>query len=288
MPYKTRKDFDRKVNTSEKTVKLIHLVSDIVISLMLFACGISFSVSCYSVYTSAESQMFTYKSIGAAFDKIAAVVYITLALVLIGAVLSFIFPRGESRLKAPKRVKTVCKGLARRVDAEAAPEDLKNEIKAERRCRSILKKVNAAVITLSAILPLIYLLNPANFPAQNGEYNSEILHGMLLYLLMLLPLAAYETAYFIITRRSYAKEAELLKTALKLGAKADGCNADDACPIEKARRFFDRNEGAITLGVRIALFACAAVFIVVGIVNGGMADVLKKAVAICAECIGLG
>jgi hypothetical protein len=29
-------------------------------------------------------------------------------------------------------------------------------------------------------------------------------------------------------------------------------------------------------------------FIVLGIVNGGMADVLNKAIKICTECIGLG
>ena len=42
------------------------------------------------------------------------------------------------------------------------------------------------------------------------------------------------------------------------------------------------------LYVRIALYAAAAVLIVLGIGNGGMRDVLIKAINICTECIGLG
>ena len=40
--------------------------------------------------------------------------------------------------------------------------------------------------------------------------------------------------------------------------------------------------------VRIALYILAAVMIVHGIRNGGMQDVLIKAINICTECIGLG
>lgn len=37
-----------------------------------------------------------------------------------------------------------------------------------------------------------------------------------------------------------------------------------------------------------ALFAAAALLIVLGVLNGGARDVLAKAVKICSECIGLG
>ena len=56
----------------------------------------------------------------------------------------------------------------------------------------------------------------------------------------------------------------------------------------KAIAFVKENEKPITLGVRIAFVGCAIVFIIIGIYNGGMADVLNKAIKICTECIGLG
>ncbi len=43
-----------------------------------------------------------------------------------------------------------------------------------------------------------------------------------------------------------------------------------------------------TRGLRLALYAAAAVLIVLGVLNGGLRDVLVKAANICTECIGLG
>ena len=39
---------------------------------------------------------------------------------------------------------------------------------------------------------------------------------------------------------------------------------------------------------RIAFLAAAVIFVIAGIFNGSMIDMLKKAVKICTECIGLG
>ena len=39
---------------------------------------------------------------------------------------------------------------------------------------------------------------------------------------------------------------------------------------------------------RAAVLALAVAFIVLGILNGGLEDVLTKANAICMECVGLG
>ena len=40
--------------------------------------------------------------------------------------------------------------------------------------------------------------------------------------------------------------------------------------------------------LRADLYAAAIVFIVLGVMNGGLYDVLVKAINICTECIGLG
>ena len=40
--------------------------------------------------------------------------------------------------------------------------------------------------------------------------------------------------------------------------------------------------------LRAALYAVAVVLIVLGVMNGGLRDVLVKAINICTECIGLG
>lgn len=40
--------------------------------------------------------------------------------------------------------------------------------------------------------------------------------------------------------------------------------------------------------IRVIIAAAAVVLIVLGVMNGGMFDVLVKAINICTECIGLG
>ena len=40
--------------------------------------------------------------------------------------------------------------------------------------------------------------------------------------------------------------------------------------------------------VRVILLGAAVCFLVLGAINGGMRDVLIKAINICTECIGLG
>lgn len=40
--------------------------------------------------------------------------------------------------------------------------------------------------------------------------------------------------------------------------------------------------------LRLILYAVAAVLVIMGVMNGGMRDVLIKAINICTECIGLG
>ena len=46
--------------------------------------------------------------------------------------------------------------------------------------------------------------------------------------------------------------------------------------------------GRGTAAARIILLLAAGVFIVLGVLNGSMEDVLRKAINLCTECIGLG
>ncbi len=54
----------------------------------------------------------------------------------------------------------------------------------------------------------------------------------------------------------------------------------------KRMRGQEESRGRRTL--RGALYLAAAALVILGILNGGLRDVLAKAVKICTECIGLG
>ena len=275
------------MNISDKNKKRIRLGISILISCMLVVIGILFITSCYSIYKSGHSP-FTRESISEAFSKIAVWVYITISLVIIGAATYIVLPDEEKKLKGERSPEIMVKRLADKVDVSSIDTEIASRIQKERGLRCVLGYIRCALLAISAIIPLFYLLNPANFPAVSGEYNAEILHGMLVYLAFLSPMIAYEVAYVIACDLSYGRELELLKKAMALCGKAQEIPEQTSCFAVKAHNFVKENAMQITLGIRIALVGCAVVFIVIGSLNGGMADVLNKAIKICTECIGLG
>ena len=74
------------------------------------------------------------------------------------------------------------------------------------------------------------------------------------------------------TERCQARKAAIAKT---------GASAPQDEPAKPPRP-------KLVWGIRVAVLLVAIVSIVLGIANGGMADVLSKAINICTECIGLG
>ena len=65
----------------------------------------------------------------------------------------------------------------------------------------------------------------------------------------------------------------------------DGLCGDDVLPGDYGLALAHE---ALDIVLRGVVLAVAIIFIIVGIVNGGMADVLGKAIRLCTECIGLG
>ena len=152
--------------------------------------------------------------------------------------------------------------LKRRV--EALPEAAVREEKLRRG----VQIVAAAALTLCAVMAGLFLLNGKNFVS----WDLEVVMGALL--VHVAPWAAVALAVVFVTLwaldASCAREAEDLK----------GLPAVKPAPVK---------EKAFPVGrLRIALYAAAVVFIVLGVMNGGLYDVLVKAINICTECIGLG
>ena len=87
----------------------------------------------------------------------------------------------------------------------------------------------------------------------------------------------------LLRRASFVRETALVKAAIaerreKTAPAAHGSETDPK-PFSKP---------LVLWGLRGVILAVGIVLIVLGILNGGMADVLGKAIRICTECIGLG
>lgn len=152
--------------------------------------------------------------------------------------------------------------MKRRV--EALPEAAAYEEKLRRN----VWIATAAVLLLCAVMAGLFLLNGQNFIS----WDLETVMGQLM--LHVAPWTAVGLlAVYIALRacdQSFARECEALKGQ----------------PTQKAAPMKEKPFPADVL--RADLYAAAIAFIVLGVMNGGLYDVLVKAINICTECIGLG
>ena len=128
--------------------------------------------------------------------------------------------------------------------------------------------VAGAVVFLCAGMSLSFLLNRDNFISWDLEF---VMRQMLVHTFpwIIIGLAAVIAAVFL-CRRSMEREIGLLRGI-------SGNKIPDVPSSPSWVRY-----------VRIVLYVLAVILVVEGIGNGGMRDVLIKAINICTECIGLG
>ena len=146
--------------------------------------------------------------------------------------------------------------------------DLPEAAKAEEMLRRKVCYGTLGVVMLCAGMSLIYLMNREHFTSWDLEL---VMGRMLMNTLPWIAIAfgAVIVATFV-CRRSMEREIHLLKGIF-----------DDEMPETTSKP-------SRLPYVRIVLYVLAAVLIADGISNGGMRDVLIKAINICTECIGLG
>lgn len=143
------------------------------------------------------------------------------------------------------------------------------DMQKERRVRRVAAWICAGVCALCAAASLLYLLHPqhlvsTDLEAVMAELMAHTLPCLLLGFAALMALAQ-------VRRDSMLRE---IAAAKKTPSRA----AEPAA--ERSAAWQPR--------LRAALYMAALALLIAGVLNGGMYDVLVKAVNICTECIGLG
>lgn len=260
--------------TNEKLRKL-HLIYGIALSVIIIITGICFIVSCIDIYRSG-ARPFTYESINSHFMAIVVPVVLCIVGIIGGMVLSF-FPLEKPKIKGIIDTGTTLKKMSSKIDISKCDNEAQAKIAKERKIRLYSNVFCIDAIVVSLVISLIYMLNKNNFPA--NDINGEMVSAMLFVIPCAIVSLAAIYATMLICTSSYARELEVVKASFKNAKKDDISSQQPAVSSQHEK---------ILLGARLTLAVIAVVFIVVGIFNGGMADVLQKAINICTECIGLG
>ena len=260
---------------SQEKLRKIYLIYGIVLSAIIVVTGICFIVSCVDIYKSGM-RPFTYESINSHFMAIIVPVILCAVGILGSAVLSF-FPLEKPKLKGIIDTGAILNKMSAKIDLEKCDEDTRAKITKERKLRRFANIFCIDALIVCTVISLIYALNKNNFPA--NDINGEMVNAMLFILPCVIVGLGAIYATVLIGNASYVRELSVVKQALQQSRQQAAGSGQQKTSSQNEKMLF---------GVRLTVFVLAVTFIVIGIFNGGMADVLQKAINICTECIGLG
>lgn len=258
-------------NMKKDTVKGIRLVYGIVLSVFSVIVGFCLIVACIGIYRSGGEQIYTAQKVIDAFSKIAAPVYLFLALLLGSFIVNLSLPVENNKKKPEKNYAAILARLLEKRNMESCDPALKDAIAYQRKLRKQNKILSLLLLAAGSISFLVYGMNPANF--HQTEINGSMVKAVTLLLcLLVIPfIFAVFTAYH--AKKSLQKEIELVKqmpvSDYKPAAPAKSC-------------------GCKKFPVSVVVLVLAVALLVYGFYAGGTADVLTKAINICTECVGLG
>ncbi len=261
---------------SQEKLRKLHLIYGIALSCIIVITGICFIVSCIDIYKSGM-RPFTYESINKHFAAIIVPVILCITGIVGGMVLSF-FSLEKPKIKGIIDTGVALNKISKRFDVSKLDSEAQEKIKKEQRLRLLTNVFCIDAITVSAIISLVYTLNKNNFPAK--DLNGEVISAMLFIIPCAIVAIGAIFATILICSASYARELDFLKQGIK--------NSGKQAAVDTQQEKTDSNCEKILIGARLSVLIIAITFIIIGIFNGGMADVLQKAVNICTECIGLG
>lgn len=262
---------------TEKNSKRIRLIYGAVLSCLVIFAGICLGWACLSICRSGEKP-FSRESVGEWFSKIQIPIYLCLAGILGGGILSLAFPMSESKERAVLDRKKTLLRLLETFPEEKFDAASKERLRKERGLRAFLVICSAVVCLIAAAVSLIYACNPDHYTLEN--LNGDILRSVLVVLGCFVVAFAVCFACKIFCDASVLRELAAVKEAAVVVA-----------PVKREQKTADQPSDAFPWkkwAIRGVILLVGIVFVLLGIFNGGAEDVLGKAVRICTECIGLG
>ena len=255
-------------------VRRIRLLYGIFLSLLILLVGVLLIRSCVDIYTSGR-RPFSPASIAAHYRAIEIPLLLTLCMLTVGIVLAALFPH-DARVKPVRDESDLHAAMHRRFVLPPCPK--------ETRLRRVIRITAGTLIAALFVYPTLYFLNPDHFSAHDPNASIRTATVVLLIPTALSLLLASIAS--LLLKHSYTRELRQAKAEIAEHRASRRTEAPKPTAAEHVR--FTLSKKSVLLGVRIVLFSVAVLFIVLGILNDGIGDVLGKAAAICTECIGLG
>lgn len=278
----------------QEKAKKIHLIYGCIAAVLIVILGIALIVSCLDIYHSSPSQPYSAQAVSQRFHKIALLAYTVIAVVVGGIALSLALPLNAQR---PKARRDEVEAMNRLKAKAGSLDGCGCSARKEQTYRKACKKITAGLCILLAVYPVIYYSDWSHFPIQN--LNDNIIKAVTV---ALVPTAIGLALCFIcsvLCSKSIVRETAIYKAAIAANKGSSTVEQPEITQAtSKATIIINKIICAVTRSestqsnrlfiIRSAVLVAAICFIILGMFNGGVQDVLTKAIAICTECIGLG
>lgn len=266
---------------TQKTTKIIGGVCGVLLSLLLAVAGICLAAACVSIWRGGGDDPFSREGVAAALAAIALPLYICVGGVLAVGALSLFLPFPLPATKpSPDRRDARDRALAA-IQPNTLDEETKATLAAEGKRRRAWRIACGVVMGAAVLLLVLYLLFDATFTVDT--VNADVAAAVC----VALPAAAVVGAVCMIASAKADASYKTETAALRL-ARGKGAYPAKKGDTRRATEEANRKNRILTVSARSAVAFVGVLFVVLGMLNGGMLDVLEKAVKICTECIGLG
>ncbi len=271
--------------------KRINAIAGLATLILIAVACLSLALTCIYIYKTGGDVPFSRERVAdhAAFflpQMILAVISLITAFVL-----SLVFPTEKCKLIGEKNEYIALKRI-KATAANMAPSVLSSdEVKRRGKRRIIYVSVYSAITLAFIIFALIFSIDPSKYGLEDINGDIAAVSAVILPSSIAVMILGYITDK--LCRRSASIETEMIKARLKsekLEKSEENETSVGQCTfLSKFKAIVAFFEKPIVQNVlRLSILAVAVVLVIAGIANGGMSDVLGKAVRICTECIGLG
>lgn len=257
--------------TNSRYGKLLYIAT----SVFLVLLGIAFIVCCAHLFFTGGDTPYSRERVDGYLSLLLIPSIITLLLIVGGFVYDTV--TGVKKDASVGRTSIeILAGYAPRVDADAISPEAKTAVAKERGRRKIFTYVSYGISLLLALSAVLYVTLGAEFTVEN--LNSDVMAAFAVALPIFAGAVVVHIPKAYLTEQSAKRELEILRNEVK-----NGVAISKPLTLTETKR-----EKNTVLIARIAIVCVGVLFVILGILNGGMYDVLQKAVKICTECIGLG
>lgn len=264
---------------SNKTIKILHGTARVLLSVTAVLCAVAMVVACVQIYQSGD-RPFTPERISQAWRVVAIFVWLFVACVIGSSLIFWLFPAPEAKTKSKPSPHIRLAKVRERLSRKQYSEQLLAPLEKHGIFIKTMRASAVLVCLLSAVPPLFYLSDQSNFTSIDAQLNAQIIRGVVPALIAAVLALSFCGAVKLLSDISAERALVYAKAIMLLPAPAA-----EKKPVGKVGK--EMPKYAIIV-VQAAVLVVAVIMIVMGVLNGGMNDVLQKAIKICTECIGLG